>query len=91
VVFNRVTLWGAQAQYWSPAGPGKLSKGDSVLVEGALADDNYVDKGGEKTFGRIKVDHVQTFNLVARHRDLETAVIDAGDPDEEVDNNLPVA
>ncbi len=87
-VFTKVTLWGNQALYWSDKGDGKLEKGDSILVEGALSDDNYEDKEtGKKTYGRVKIDHINSLSLITRHHDAEVEIVGT---EESIDDSVLV-
>lgn len=60
--FPKCTAWSKIAEF-----VGTLDKGDHVIVEGQLVDDNYEDKNndGQMTRGRMKLDNCKV-NLVRR-------------------------
>ncbi len=60
-VFVKVTVWNQAAKRYAE----KLDKGDMVLVEGQLFDDNF-EKEGQKTSGRIKIDNVTNITLLSK-------------------------
>jgi single-strand DNA-binding protein len=66
-VFVKITLWNDDAVYWSE----QLQKGDEVLVEGQLFQDDFQPKGSEqRTSGRIRLDNVNV-KLLKRARKNE--------------------
>lgn len=87
--FVRVTLWNERAERWcDPKSKNFLRKGDMVIVEGMLFDDSY-EKDGVKYNGRLKVDNVSNFNLVARAQPKPETVPSTSTP--ATDDNAPTA
>lgn len=59
-VVVRVTTWGRQAEFLGQT----LKKGDEVMAQGHLADDNFeLERGNQDTMttGRVKIDDAQVF------------------------------
>lgn len=70
-VVVRATTWGRQAEFLGA----NLSRGDEVMVTGALTDDNFeLEKGNpeSKTTGRVKIDDC---NIVIMRRKLDDRAV----------------
>lgn len=71
----KVTLWGDRANYWSAEGEGHLHVGDSILINGMLGMD----------FNKVKIDNVDTINVVNRVSQSSSLVVDADEPAEDTE------
>lgn len=59
--FIKCTAWNKRADQLSEV----LHKGDEVLVQGQLVDDNF-EVDGEKTSGRLKLDNLSIVKILRR-------------------------
>jgi single-stranded DNA-binding protein len=71
----KVTLWDSDALYWSGQDDNSidpLDKGDEVLVEGSLHNDDFTPKDSDtRTSGRVRIDHAKVKLLKRSRRDDE--------------------
>lgn len=58
-VFIKITQWNKNAEYWKD----KLKISDEVFVVGELVTDDYIQKDGKPTHGRIKIDRADVQRL----------------------------
>lgn len=78
-IYPKVTVWDKQAEF----AINHLGVGDTVTIQGELANDNYTDKDGVEHKGRLKVNNARV-NLVAKRQASteETQVTEAPSADE---------